>query len=107
MYFPAGTATGNADAVRQGTVAQFFNTVGNLLAGADDQFVMEPGTANNGLLGPTPTLGADVGVGVNGEVFIRGRTVDQNGNQTVQAQAVLSPVVLIGLAVVAYLLLKK
>lgn len=110
MFLPAGTATGNDDAVRQGTIAQFFATAGNLLAGTDNAYTMEPGTENNGLLGPTPTVGFDIGVGNNGDLFVRGRTnandPSTTNSQTQQATVVGSPLMLLLLAVGVFLILK-
>jgi len=105
-YLPAGTAVGNADAVRQGSLAQWFWAAGNILAGTDDQHVMEPGTQYDGLLGPTPTLGADIGVGANGDIFFRGRTTAANGTTQTAAAGTVSPVTLLLIAAVAYFVLK-
>lgn len=109
---PAGTATGNEDAVRQGTVSQFFYLLGDVLKGTDSQPVMDASTRNTGVLGPAQTLGSvDVGVGANGEVYVRGQLGGPgNGQQTAQpaaAPAAIPPMLLlIGAAVAAYLLLK-
>lgn len=108
-YLPAGTAA-NEDAQRQGTVSQFFYLIGDVLRGVDQQPTMDPSTRNTGVYGPAPTLGSvDVGVGANGDVFIRGRSgvspVNQTQSQTQAAGFTLSPLMLLaGAALVVYLL---
>jgi len=98
--------TAGIGAVRQGSLAQWFYAAGNILQGTDDQFVMEPGTQYDGLLGPTPTLGADIGVGANGDIFFRGRTTNASGATQTAAAAKIAPMTLVLIAVVAYLVLK-
>lgn len=72
-FLPSGTATGNADAVRQGPISQFFYLVSDVLSGVDAQPRLEPGMSGGGLIGPSATFGIDVGVGPDGQVYARGR----------------------------------
>src|SRR4051812_3078774 len=72
---PAGTATGNSDAVRAAPIAQAFYLFADILKGADSDLRMEPGmTTADGLLGPTASFGVDVGVDANGDLYARGRS---------------------------------
>jgi hypothetical protein len=70
---PAGTATGNADAVRQAPLSQFFYLVGDVMNGVDSQPRNEPGMSGGTTVGPSSTFGVDIGVGSTGEIFVRGR----------------------------------
>jgi hypothetical protein len=71
-FQPTGTAP-SADAARQSLFSSFFFATPNLLAGADASPRVPTGTGTDGQLGPGTTLGVDVGVGNNGEVYLRGQ----------------------------------
>lgn len=108
---PAGTVA-NEDAQRQGTVSQFFYLIGDLMKGVDDQAVMDPSTRNTGVYGPAPTLGSvDIGVGANGEIFVRGRSgqgaANTTASQTQVAGFTVSPLVLIAGAALAWFIFKR
>jgi hypothetical protein len=74
---PAGTATGNADAVRQAPLSQFFYNIGDVMNGVDAQPRAEPGMSGGTTVGPSSTFGLDIGVGSTGEIFVRGRAGSQ------------------------------
>lgn len=95
----------NEDARRQEFFARQFYLIGDYLAGSNAQPRMEPGNVGGDLLGPT---GApyDVGVGGNGDVFIRGSAV--SGRTTPAAAAVVPPIVWwLGAAALAWALLRR
>ena len=72
---PAGTATGNADAMRAAPIAQAFQLFADVMQGVDSQPTMEPGMVNDsGLLGPAQTFNLDVGIDANGQPYLRGRS---------------------------------
>ena len=109
---PSSTAAGNEDAVRQANANAFFFSFGNILRGVDDALVMDPSTKRDGLLGPTDTLGVDIGVGANGEVYLRG-TSQASGPSTAAATTVaqgrigpLTPMGWLIVAAIAYVILK-
>ena len=112
-FQPNGSAP-NADAARQGLFSAFFFSASNLLEGIDDspRIVSGPGNGTD-LLGPGTTLGMDVGVGSNGEVYIRGKTgqVGTDASATTGGTPVsgfvITPMMLLILAGVAFLILKK
>jgi hypothetical protein len=113
MPLPSSTAEGNEDAVRQANANAFFFSLGSIFAGVDDALVMDPSTKRDGLLGPTDTLGVDIGVGANGEVYLRGTAQATGPNTRDAAQTVasgrigpLSPMGWLVVAVVAYIVLK-
>jgi len=102
--------TTNEEAHGQQIASQFFHLVGNVLAGSDADPRMEPGMTGGVLLGPRQR-GTDIGVGANGEVYLRG----SNGQASATTQAptlfgvaLTLPVVLLiaGAAFAAYKLLK-
>jgi hypothetical protein len=115
---PAGTATGNADAVRQAPIAQAFFLFADVLRGIDAQPRMEPGMTNsNGVLGPSQTFGADVGVANDGSIYIRGRSSwgqdsmatpahDAESGTAAKPEFKLGPLGWIVLGVIAYAVLK-
>lgn len=114
MALPDGSATQNGDAVRQSSLSSFFYTAPNLLGGSDSAsrmgFVSNDGGASGELLGYGVTFGADVGVGNNGEIYLRGQvgapgTTATNGQPVANAPSV-SPLVLV-LIVAAVVLLAK
>ena len=111
-YLPAGTATGNADAVRAAPIAQAFFLVKDIMAGIDAQPRMDPGmVSNKGLLGPTSSFGVDFGLDPNGDLYVRGRAAadaapPRNTAQDGQAASSIQVprvVMLVGLALGAYL----
>lgn len=111
---PSGSAP-NADSARQGLFSTYFFASPNLLNGIDDspRIVAGPGNGTD-MLGPGTTLGVDVGVGNNGEVYIRGRTgqvgTDSSGatnGQPAPAAFQLTPGLLIIGAIAAFLLFRK
>ena len=110
MAFMPMSSAPNEDAQRQANANAFFFTFGNILEGIDDALTMEPSTKRNGLLGPTETLGVDIGIGSNGEVFLRG-TAQASGPTAAQAAQAssprVSPMVLLVLAAVAFVILNK
>lgn len=110
-FLPAGTATGNADAVRTAPIAAFFYGLSDVLAGVDAQPRMEPGNTNSsGLVGPQSTFGVDVGIDADGKLYMRGRAAPTSTGTTTAAAAPpnrVSPLLLIGLGVAAYLILKR
>lgn len=72
---PAGTATGNADAVRQSQIAQAFFLFADVLQGVDSQPRMEQGMSpNGGPIGPNQSFGVDVGIANDGTAYVRGRS---------------------------------
>lgn len=113
-YQPTGTAP-VADVSRQGLFSTFFFASPNLLSGIDDAPRIATGPGNGtDQLGPGTTLGVDVGVGNNGEVYVRGRTgqvgTDSSGakNGTVSAPPfVLTPGLMLLIAGAAFLFLRK
>jgi|SRR6516164_1666885 hypothetical protein len=115
---PDGTASANADAVRQSALSSFFYSAGNLLAGMDNASRMgnvqndASGTGGPDLLGYGTANGVDVGIGANGEVYVRGNvgqvgTQDQVANSGQAAKpAAISPLALLLIVGAAVLLLK-
>lgn len=108
---PTGSAPVE-DAARQSLFSAFFFASPNLLDGIDDspRIVTGPGNGTD-QLGPGTTLGVDVGVGNNGEVYVRGRTGQATSAQPVPPAATvagvrITPAVLI-LGLVALALLAK
>lgn len=92
-YLPAGTATGNDDATRQAPISQFFYLVADVLGGVDSQPRNEPGMTNgSGLAGPSATFGVDVGVGADGQVYVRGRAGPEATGQAAAAASAAKPV---------------
>lgn len=74
--------TASDDAARQQTAARAFYLLGDFLAGSDTQPRIEPGSVNNsGLLGPSSSP-TDIGIGVGGEVFVRGQAGQVGATQT-------------------------
>lgn len=111
MAIPYGTPAGQEEARTQSNSAAFFFSFGDILRGVDDALVMDASTRRDGLLGPTDTLGVDIGVGANGEVFLRG-TAQASGPSTPAATAAvqrrgLTPAGWLVVGVVAFLLLKR
>jgi hypothetical protein len=117
MATPDGTATANSDAVRQSQLSSFFYATPNLLAGMDSASrlgnVRNDGDGGTGdLLGYGTSFGVDVGVGNNGEVYLRGRTGEvapapsSSSSSPSVAGFALSPGLLL-LAVAAFLILRK
>lgn len=113
-FQPSGSAPVD-DAARQGLFSAFFFSAGNILTGIDDSPRIATGPGNGtDQLGPGTTLGIDVGVGSNGEVYIRGQAAPTTSGQGTTAAASpsmaglqLSPgLLLLGLAA-AFLLLRK
>jgi hypothetical protein len=103
--------TTNEEAHGQQIASQFFHLVGNVLGGADADPRMEPGMTGGVLLGPRHR-GTDIGVGSNGEVYLRG----SNGAASSAAPSVASQIAnlqftplawLLLIAGAAYLLLRK
>jgi hypothetical protein len=99
---PNGTAIGNSDAVRQSVFSNFFFAAPNLLSGVDAEPRVSTATDGATMLGYGSTLGVDIGVGVNGDVYIRGQAGTGTGNvdqgttgQPVASQAKLSPLMLL------------
>lgn len=115
---PDGTASANADAVRQSALSSFFYSAGNLLAGMDNASRMgnvqndASGTGGPDLLGYGTSNGVDVGIGNNGEIYVRGNvgsvgTQDAVANSGKTAPApTVSPLLLLLLVGGAFLLLK-
>jgi len=64
--------TTNDDAARSQIVSQFFHLIGDVMAGTDADPRYEPGMVGGKLLGPAQN-GADIGFGVDGQTFYRGR----------------------------------
>ena len=110
--------TSNDDQQRQQLAARAFYLVGDYFRGADAQGRFDPGMTGGTVLGPNQT-GVDFGVGNGGEVFIRGRSGQVGSTRTApRAPAAAAaapgmgamlrhPVVLLGLVVAAFLLLRK
>jgi len=107
-YMPTGSAP-NADAERQGLFSSFFFSAANLLDGVDDS--PRVGAADSGgMLGPGTSLGFDVGVGNNGEVYLRGRSGQVGTDGTTgatTARRAITPGMLLLLGVAAFLVLRK
>lgn len=107
-FAPDGTAP-NADANRQSLFSTYFFSAANLLDGVDDspRIVNGPGNGTS-LLGPGTTLGLDVGVGNNGEVYIRGRTgaIGNEGATAATARG-LTPGMLLLIGVGIFLLARR
>lgn len=100
------------DANRQQQTARSFYLLGDFFQGVDSIMRNEPGYTGGVVLGPNQS-GLDVGIGNGGELFQRGRS-GQVGSTQAQMAAPVSvagllgnPLVLVGLAVAAYLLLRK
>lgn len=119
MFLPAGTATGNTDAVRQGQIGPAFYLIADILTGIDGQRRMEPGmTTNDGLLGPSASFGVDIGIAADGTPYARGRSTLGQDNQATPAPEAgrpagilpagfkLGPVGWLVLAFIAYKVLK-
>jgi hypothetical protein len=113
MTTPNGTATGNTDAVRQSIFSNFFFAAPSLMSGIDAAPRVSSATDGSPLLGYGTTLGVDVGVGNNGEVYVRGQAAatgqtdsSVNGQAAAPAGLQLTPGLLLVVAVAAYLLLK-
>ena len=117
--YPAGTATGNADAVRSAPIAQAFYLFADILKGADSDARMEPGmTTDDGLLGPSASFGVDIGIDANGDPYMRGRSTGTQDSRATPAHDAgvasdgtirlpkLSPVAWALIAFVAYKLIK-
>ena len=110
------------DANRAQITARAFYLLGDYFKGSDSMTRYDPGMSGGNVLGPNQT-GVDVGVGQGGEVFIRGRSGQVGSNNPTPAAgtagapvvpAVMpmaamlgNPLVLLGLAVGAYLLMRK
>jgi hypothetical protein len=71
-FTPTGTAPSPA-AAQASLFSSFFFSSPNLLSGIDASPRVPTGTGSDGMLGPGSTLGVDVGVGNNGEVYLRGQ----------------------------------
>jgi len=111
---PSGTATGNADAVRQGTIAPSFFLFKDILAGVDSEPRMQAGMTGSNLLGPASSFGVDFGLDSTGDLFIRGRAAADDApprntaTDGLAATSVQVPRVLMyaGLALAAYVAYK-
>ena len=91
---------GNAEA-RQATISDWFFRIGStVLSGIDTQIKQAPIVANGGL---------NYGVGPNGEIYVQGTTATSSGQNTQapRANAEVSPLVLIALAGLAFVVLRK
>ena len=111
IFAPAGTATSNDDAVRQSNSAAFFNSFEGLLVGIDDQPRYAPAQRGSQVLGFGTAMGVDIGVGNNGDFFVRGRVgAGDASGETTSGQAAapfrITPGLLL-LCVAAFLILKK
>lgn len=109
-YQPDGSAP-NSDSARQGLFSTFFFASPNLLGGIDDAPRIPTGPGNGtDMLGPGTTLGLDVGVGNNGEVYLRGRSgqvgTDAGPAPTAAAGFQLTPGLVL-IAIAAFLILRK
>ena len=116
---PDGTAAGNSAAQNQSLFSSFFISTPSVLVGMDDASrmgnVTNDASAGPDILGYGRSTGIDVGVGNNGEIYIRG-TSGAVGTSDATAQAgtaassssgvTLTPGLLLLLAVGAFLLLK-
>jgi hypothetical protein len=109
--------TSNDDQQRQQLAARAFYLVGDYFRGSDAQGRFDPGMSGGTVLGPNQT-GVDFGVGNGGEVFIRGRSGQVGINSTAPSAPAAAaaapgmamlrhPLVLLGLVVAAFLLLRK
>ena len=99
------------DAARQQVTARTFYLLGDYFRGTDSAMRYEPSFAGGTVLGPNQS-NIDVGVGQGGEIFLRGRSGQVgSSNPTPKNAAPMSllanPLVLIGLAVGAFLLLRR
>ena len=115
---PAGTATGNTDALRQSQIAQAFFLFADVLTGVDRDHRMEPGMSGGGIIGPSQSFGVDVGIANDGTVYARGRSSygqdsmatpahDAEDSGTVQPKPfTLGPIGWAVLAFIAYKLVK-
>lgn len=114
-FLPAGTATGNADAVRAAPIAQAYYLFADILGGVDSQPRMEAGmTTNDGLLGPTSSFGVDIGIAADGSFYARGRSsampdasaTPNVGTLPIAGGLTRSPIFWLVVAFVAYKVLK-
>ncbi len=103
--------TESDDATRQQATARVFYLLGDYFTGTDSVMRSEPGFSGGRVLGPNQT-GVDVGVGNGGEVFQRGRSGQVATQGSMNAPAALpallgNPLVLLALAVGAFVLLRR
>lgn len=108
---PAGTSDQSSDAARQSGAALWFNSIEGLLSGIDDSMRVSQANEGSQVLGFGTSLGVDIGVGQNGDAFVRGRLGGTGGQAPTNGQAAprgfrITPAMLL-LALGAFLILRK
>jgi hypothetical protein len=96
-------------ASNQQIASQFFHLVGDVLRGSDTELRHEPGMTGGRLLGPAQS-GNDIGFGVDGQAFLRGRAGATSSAAPVTPSVFGVPLTLTTVLLIAgaaYLLLRK
>ena len=80
----ADLAPSDADAARAAQITKsFFYLVGDIMGGTDSTPRVDSSTVrSDGLLGPGGNTGQSIGIGSNGEVYVRGTTWNPFGPTT-------------------------
>jgi hypothetical protein len=95
----------SSDAQRQEIASKFFYFLGDVMNGTDNSYRAESGYPT-GTMGPYQTAG-DYGVGVDGEVYMRGQASVQQQSVQGQGQIMISPTLLLLIGVGIYLATRK